>query len=86
MPFFPFQQIKYTILKNGNRITSGIVDLCAELKKGAKELSTSLVSFGLEKQCPIKKVVVFCISIIFIECWRWHWTIDSNVWNSILDA
>lgn len=65
------QQIKYTILKNGNRITSGTTDLCAELKKEAKGLTTALVSFGLPKECPIPKVLSLNL-ISYYERWSWR--------------
>lgn len=52
----PSQQIKYTILKNGNRITSGTIDPCAELKKDSKGITSALISFGLPKECPVQKV------------------------------
>ncbi|XP_031623474.1 uncharacterized protein LOC116340881 [Contarinia nasturtii] len=48
--------VKYTILKNGNRITSGSTDVCEELKKDTKGIATGLMSFGLPKSCPIKKM------------------------------
>lgn len=49
-------KVKYTILKNGNRITSGTTDVCAELEKDSKGIATALMSFGLPKNCPVDAV------------------------------
>ncbi|XP_055295197.1 uncharacterized protein LOC129564970 [Sitodiplosis mosellana] len=48
--------VKYTILKNGNRITSGNTDVCSELQKDSKGVATALMSFGLPKNCPVDKM------------------------------
>lgn len=48
--------MKYTILKNGNRITSGVTDVCAELQKDSKGIATALTMFSLPQNCPVDKV------------------------------
>lgn len=51
-----FEQAKYTILKNGNRITSGSSDICKELDSNSKGVASALMSFGLPKTCPVEQV------------------------------
>lgn len=51
--------MKYTILKNGNRITSGVSDVCSELQKGSKGIASALTSFSLPQKCPVEKVRLF---------------------------
>lgn len=51
-----FKQAKYTILKNGNRITSGSSDICKELASDSKGVASALMSFGMPKTCPVEKV------------------------------
>lgn len=61
------KQVKYTILKNGNRITSGTTDVCAELENDSKGITTALMSFGLPKNCPVDAVKFSYIFIQFIS-------------------
>lgn len=65
-----FQQARYTILKERTRITSGTVDICAELNKDSRGVATALVSFGLPERCPISKVLFF---IFFFRNKHWRW-------------
>lgn len=51
--------MKYTILKNGSRISSGTVDMCADQKKDSKGIKSTVVSFGFPDECPVPKVFVF---------------------------
>lgn len=62
-----FEQVKYTILKNGNRITSGTTDVCAELANDSKGITTALMSFGLPKNCPVDAVKISYIFFLFIS-------------------
>lgn len=50
------RQMKYTLLKNGNRITSGTIELCSEIEKSSKGFAAVLLSFGLPDKCPVEKV------------------------------
>lgn len=56
--FIAIIKVTYTILKNGNRITSGTTDVCAELEKDSKGIATALMSFGLPKNCPVEQVTL----------------------------
>lgn len=76
--FFCDWKVTYTILKNGNRITSGTTDVCAELAKDSKGIATALMSFGLPKSCPVEQVKLpFTIRLSLSRIFsNWHY--DSN--------
>lgn len=63
-------QVKYTILKNGNRVVSGNKEACEELNKGSKDAMNTLTMFGLPNKCPIQKVrnilIIFVKYLIFV--------------------
>lgn len=53
---FKTASVKYTILKNGNRITSGVTDVCAEMQNDQKGITTALTTFSMPGKCPVEKV------------------------------
>lgn len=48
--------MKYTILKNGNRITNGNADVCAQMEKNTQGVATAMMSLGMPNKCPIEKM------------------------------
>lgn len=53
---FRITQTKYTVLKNGNRITSGTTDICKELEGDSRGFATALMTFGIPTKCPVQQV------------------------------
>lgn len=52
-----FEQVKYTLAKNGLPIKTGTADICKELEKEDSEVIPHLKMIGFPTQCPFEAVM-----------------------------